>query len=515
MIEANRTLSLLLPEGYRGAGVLFHVTSLPSPYGIGDLGPSAFAWIDRLAEAGQGWWQILPLGPTGLGHSPYDPLSTFAGNLMLISPDRLQEDGLLVGQEVPSPASTSKLVQFCQVSNYKRQLLDAAWDRFRSGRFPALADAFADFAANHADWLEDFATFIALKRHHQGAFFYHWPEPLARHDERAVRHLAQTLRDTIEYVKFNQFLFFRQWHALKAYAELRGIRLLGDLPFFVSHDSAEVWASPELFLLKEDRHPVVVAGVPPDYFSSTGQLWGNPIYDWGAMHETGYAWWIRRMRRLFQLVDAVRLDHFRAFAAAWQIPAGAPTAETGEWVPGPGAEFLGAARRALGGLPLVAEDLGLITDDVLALRDAFHLPGMKVLQFAFDGDPKNPFLPDHYEANSVAFTGTHDNDTTRGWFQKLNPDGQRVVANFFGPQIDESTIAREMLQTVWASKSGLAITPFQDILNLDSSARMNIPGLAEGNWNWRAESHDMAPQVFDALARLTADAGRWQTRSRV
>lgn len=510
MYETNFDKSALLPIGYRGSGILLHVTSLPSRYGIGDLGDSAIQWIDRLVSAGQSWWQILPLGPTGHGNSPYDPLSTFAGNLLLLSPERLAQWGLVEADALAFPRSERNRVAFDDVRHFKARLLDGAWERYQQRAFPELRNRFADFCEAQADWLEDFSQFLAFKRHFGGDFFCHWPREVARHEPTAVARLAEDLRERIEFVKFGQFLFFQQWEYVKSHAKERGLRILGDLPIFVSHDSAEVWASPDLFLLDENRHPTVVAGVPPDYFSATGQRWGNPLYDWSRMRSTGYQWWLRRMRKLLALVDGVRLDHFRAFAAAWHVPAEAPTAETGQWVTGPGADFLAAAQEALDGLPLVAEDLGLITDDVIELRDQFNLPGMKVLQFAFDGDPNNLFLPHRYEPNSVAFTGTHDNDTTRGWYQSLTEDTLRVVRSFFGPHIDDANITEEMVRTIWNSDSALSIVPLQDLLNLDSSARMNVPGLASGNWNWRVEEDQLRPNAFDQLAQWTADTGRWR-----
>jgi 4-alpha-glucanotransferase len=506
-IEHKRANSLL-PCGYRASGLLLHVSSLPSQFGIGDLGPNAFRWIDLLADASQGWWQMLPLGPTGLGNSPYDPLSTFAGNLQFISPERLVEERLLEWEDFGNDSFTEPKVPFAAVRRFKSRLLHIAWERFHSPRGEPLRERYDRFRAEQKDWLDDFALFIAIKEEQGGQFFYHWPQALKCREPLALQQARHRLDSRIEFVRFCQFLFFDQWDRMRQYALSRHVRLMGDMPFFVSHDSAEVWANAHLFMLNEERHPIVVAGVPPDYFSATGQLWGNPIYDWQAMQREGYAWWLRRLSALLKLVDGVRLDHFRAFAAAWHIPAGAPTAESGEWVPGPAADFLAAAEKSLGGLPFIAEDLGLITEDVRELRDTFELPGMRVLQFAFDGDPDNLFLPHQYVENSVAFTGTHDNDTTRGWYHSLDPATQRHVTSWFDRDLHETEIAHTMLSAVWESASALAIAPFQDVLNLDSTGRMNIPGVADGNWDWRAPSETLDPRTFAPLGELTARTNR-------
>ncbi|WP_164101309.1 4-alpha-glucanotransferase [Candidatus Laterigemmans baculatus] len=503
-----QTPALLSPND-PAAGVLLHVTSLPSPYGIGDLGPAAIAWVDRLADAGQRWWQILPLGPTGLGNSPYDPLSTFAGNLHLLSPDWLIEDGLLEPSDCERVDHPTHYVDFDRIRVIKPRLAELAWKNFQSHGSTALREAFAAFCGAQAHWLNDYALFIALKERFSGASFYSWPHEFVRRDPDVIAQARQELAPRIEQARFGQFLFFRQWHRLREHAARRNVRILGDLPFFVSHDSSEVWAHPELFLLDANRQPLVAAGVPPDYFSATGQLWGNPIYDWNAMQRNEYRWWMNRLRALLTLVDAVRLDHFRAFAAAWHVPAGAPTAETGKWVPGPGADFFVQAQYTFGRLPFIAEDLGLITDDVRALRDAFHLPGMRVLQFAFDGDPDNLFLPHMYDENTAVFTGTHDNDTTRGWYAELPEKSRKLVRETLDrPDLDADEVAWALIETAWSSKAGLAIAPLQDLLNLGSDARMNIPGLAAGNWSWRVTEEMLDDQVFERLHELTRRTGR-------
>jgi 4-alpha-glucanotransferase len=402
------------PPEYRASGLLLHVTSLPSPYGIGDLGSAAYTWIDRLHEAGQSWWQGLPLGPTGYGNSPYQPLSSFAGNGLLVSPDNLIKEGLLQASDCEGQSFSAAAVDYDTVIPFKHRLLDRIWTRFNASARPDLRNAFEEFRKNQAHWLEDYALFRALRERYNGAYYVEWPPELLHRAPAALAQARRDLATRIDQICLAQFGLFRQWTGLKSYAHAKGVRLIGDLPFFVSPDSSDVWVNPELFLLDEQRRPRFVAGVPPDYFSSQGQLWGNPVYDWDALRRTGYRWYIDRIRALLTQVDVIRLDHFRAFSAAWHVPARAPTAQSGEWVPGPGAEFFRAVESDLGGLPFIAEDLGTITPDVGALRDQFHLPGMRVLQFAFDGSPDNPYMPDKYVTNTVVYTGTHDNPTTRG-----------------------------------------------------------------------------------------------------
>lgn len=486
-----------------------HVSSLPSPYGIGDLGPGAVAWLDRLSAAGQRWWQILPLGPTGVANSPYDPLSTFAGNLHLLSPEWMIEDGLVEPSDCAALDAPGDRVDFDHVRRTKPQLVKIAFANFQSHRTGPLREEYERFLAAQSHWLDDYAMFIAIKEQQGGACFYDWPEHFARRDRSAIESAKQHLAPRIERARFGQFLFFRQWRRLKRHAVDRNIQILGDLPFFVSPDSSEVWAHPELFLLDQRRRPAVMAGVPPDYFSKTGQLWGNPVYNWDALHRDDYRWWMNRLRALLTLVDSVRLDHFRAFAAAWHVPAGAPTAESGQWVPGPGADFFIQAQYSLGKLPFIAEDLGLITEDVRRLRDAFHLPGMRVLQFAFDDDPDNLFLPHTYNENTVAFTGTHDNDTTRGWYESLPEKSRQLVRKYLHQaELKPEDAAWELIRAAWSSRAALAIAPLQDILNLGTEARMNVPGQAAGNWGWRATDAMFEGDHFDRLADLTSGTSR-------
>ena len=495
--------------GYRASGVLLHVTSLPSPYGIGDVGPAAVAWVDRLHDAGQRWWQALPLGPTGYGDSPYQSLSSFAGNPLLISPDWLIDDELVRAADCAGAAFSPASVDFDAVARFKYPLLETAWKNFRAGVRPDLRRELEHFVEEHAHWLDDYALFRALKARYDGASYLDWPDDLMRRVPAALDQARRDLTSQVDRVRFVQFLLFRQGARLKAHARAQDVRLIGDLPFFVSPDSSDVWANPELFLLDASHRPRVVAGVPPDYFSAQGQRWGNPIYDWDALAARGYRWCIDRMRALLAHVDGIRLDHFRAFAAAWHIPAEAPTAQSGRWIPGPGAGFFGAVEKELGGLPFVAEDLGTITPDVSALRDGFHIPGTRVLQFAFDGHADNPYLPENYVANTVVYTATHDNATTRGWYEDL-PDAERgnlwrYVKRAAG---NDAEAAPALLSLAWSSKAALAIAPLQDVLNLGKEARMNQPGSARGNWRWRVTDEQLSGSALESLHDLTRGSAR-------
>jgi 4-alpha-glucanotransferase len=497
------------PAEYRACGVLVHVTSLPSRYGIGDLGPSARAWIDRLSEAGQSWWQALPLGPTGYGNSPYQPLSSFAANELLISPDDLIEDGLLRTSDCEGQSFSGAAIDYNAVIPFKRRLLETACINFSAGARADLRPAFDEFCHAQTHWLEDYALFRALKARYEGASYLDWPAELVRRTPTALTLARRELAGPIGRVRAVQFLLFRQGSRLKQRAREKGLRLIGDQPFYVSPDSSDVWANPELFLLDEWHRPRFIAGVPPDYFSVQGQLWGNPVYDWEALRRTGYRWWIDRCRALLAHVDVIRLDHFRGFAAAWHVPTGAATAQSGQWVPGPGAALFTTAERELGALPFLAEDLGLITPDVGALRDQFRFPGMRVLQFAFDGSTDNPHLPRNYTPNTVVYTGTHDNPPTRGWFEAL-PDGQKQnLWNYLQRPAGESPdAALALIDLAWSSVAALAIAPLQDVLNLGSEARMNLPGRAEGNWRWRCPEEMLTPAAFRWLHDVTRTANR-------
>ena len=497
------------PGGYRAAGLLLHVTSLPSRYGIGDLGPQAFAWIDRLHDAGQSWWQALPLGPTGYGNSPYQPLSSFAGNVLLISPDLLIDDGLLAPEDCltefgPGPIDYDSVIPF------KERLLETAWKRFREARSGSLLHEFEEFCFEHAAWLEDYALFHSLKRRYGGLSYLQWPTELVERRPGALAEGRRELRDAIDQARFAQFLLARQGEQLKNYAHSKGVSLIGDLPFFVSPDSSDVWTNPEFFLLDERRRPRFVAGVPPDYFSADGQLWGNPVYNWAALRATGYRWCIARCRTLLSHVDLIRLDHFRGFAASWNVPAGASTARSGLWECGPGAEFLETIQAESGGLSFIAEDLGLITEGVEALRDHFQIPGTRVLQFAFDGHEDNPHLPGNIPDNAVVYTGTHDNPTSREWFEELTDAQRQTLSNkYFNKIANGDTEPGPALMTLgWQCRAALAIAPLQDLLNLGRDARMNVPGHAAGNWRWRCTEAMLTDQPFACLRDLTARSER-------
>jgi 4-alpha-glucanotransferase len=497
------------PAGYRASGVLVHVTSLPSRYGVGDVGPGSLEWVDRLHQAGQRWWQALPLGPTGYGDSPYQPQSSFAGNVLLISPDWLIEDGLLRQSDGEHPPGSTTAVDYDGVIPFKHRVLHTAWANFCAGARPDLRGRFEEFRAEHAHWLEDYALFRALKARYEGRHYLEWPAELVERVPAALAQAGRDLTSQVDQIRFAQFLLFRQAERLKAHAHANGVSLIGDLPFFVSPDSSDVWANPELFLLDTQHRPRFVAGVPPDYFSAEGQLWGNPVYDWDALRGTGYRWCIDRVRSLLAHVDAIRLDHFRGFAAAWHVPAGVGTARFGQWVPGPGAAFFSAVQRELGGLPFIAEDLGLITPDVHALRDQFAVPGTRVLQFAFDGHSDNPHLPDNYVPNTLVYTGTHDNPTTRGWYEEL-PDGQRQeLRRYLERRAEEGgQVASALIRLAWSSKAALAMAPLQDLLNLGKEARMNVPGRAAGNWRWRCTEEMLSASAFEWLRDLTMGSHR-------
>ena len=451
----------------------------------------------------------MPAGPTGFGNSPYQSLSSFAGNWLVISPDGLIADGLLRPSDVAGPSFAETVVDYDAVISFKFRLLELAWSYFSARAGRDLKLAFEQFRNDQAHWLDDYALFRALRARHNNAYYLEWPAELVQRTPGALAQARRELASQMDQVRLAQFLLFRQADNLKEHAHAKGVRLIGDLPFFVSPDSSDVWASPELFLLDEQDRPRFVGGVPPDYFSSQGQLWGNPVYDWGALRRTGYRWFIDRVRALLAHVDVIRLDHFRGFAASWHIPAGASTARSGQWAPGPGAELFGMVQKDLGALPFIAEDLGLITPDVHALRDQFHLPGTRVLQFAFDGNPDNPHLPHNYVANSVIYTGTHDNNTTRGWFEELPDEQRQNLWNYLKrPGGDGGEVAAALLHLAWSSVTALAIAPLQDLLNLGADARMNVPGRVEGNWRWRCTEDMLSAPAFQWLSDLTNTSNR-------
>jgi 4-alpha-glucanotransferase len=496
------------PSEYRSSGILLHVTSLPSPYGIGDLGASSFSWVDQLHGARQGWWQALPLGPTGYGNSPYQPLSSFAGNGLLISPELLISDGLLNANECASHFPSDQ-VEYETVTPFKEKLLAKAWTKFRGGERKDLCPPYHEFCVAQESWLEDYALFRALKNKFGGSYYLEWPEDLVRRKPAALAKARGELADDIDRFRFEQFLLLRQADQLKEYACARGVSLIGDLPFFVSPDSSDVWANPEFFLLDEQRRSRFVGGVPPDYFSAEGQRWGNPVYNWDALRSTGYQWCIDRIRALLRHVDVIRLDHFRGFAAAWHIPAGAKSAQSGEWVPGPGASFFQSIQQELGRLPFIAEDLGTITADVALLRDQFQVPGTRVLQFAFDGNGDNPYLPRNFVSNTVAYTGTHDNPPTREWYEQLPDSQKQTLWNYLKHQLVNSTeAAPALMELAWSSVAALTVAPLQDVLDLGVGSRMNVPGRAAGNWGWRFTEGMLSTTAFEWLSELTERSKR-------
>ena len=495
-----------MPLTTRRCGVLLHPTSLPGRFGIGDLGAAAYTFLDFLAAARQTLWQVLPLTPTGYGNSPYAAPSAFAGNPLLIAPEPLLEAGLVTHDELQRLAELPpERVDFGRAVPLKHTLLRAAF-----GRAPGnheLWQRFAAFREHEAGWLDDYVLFVALTESCRRAW-PDWDSPLRDREPNAIATARKELAEAVGFHAFSQFLFYEQWQAVRGRATTLGIRIIGDIPIFVAHDSADVWANRSLFKLDELGRPLVVAGVPPDYFSATGQLWGNPLYDWGAMARDGYRWWIARFEHLLELVDVVRIDHFRGFESAWEVPAGAATAVEGSWEPGPGAAVFRAVDGALGrDVPIVAEDLGLITQEVRQLLAELDCPGMKVLQFAFGGGTDNLYLPHNFrEPNCVVYTGTHDNDTTRGWFAQ-RPEAERdFVLRYLGR--DGSDIAYDLIRAALGSIANTAIIPLQDVLDLGPEARMNTPGAAEGNWEWRALPEHLDPARGQRLADLTDLYGR-------
>ncbi len=467
----------------RCGGILLHPTSLPGPHGIGDLGEQAHRWVDTLAEAKQRVWQVLPLGPTGYGDSPYQSFSAFAGNPLLVDLVDLQRRGWLPEEAlVPDPPFPAKRVDYGRVITFKWERFRLAFRRFKEvGREEDWAE-FRAFRREEAHWLDDFTLFMALKDRFR-APWNAWPRDIRLREPDALARYRSLLAEPMEEHAFVQWQFFRQWKRLRDHVRERGIYLIGDIPIFVAYDSADVWAHPELFHLDEEGRPTVVAGVPPDYFSPTGQLWGNPLYRWDVLAREGYRWWIDRFRTVLRLVDWVRLDHFRGFEAYWEIPAGMPTAEVGRWVKGPGDDFFRVLTEALGDLPIIAEDLGIITPDVEALRDRWGFPGMKVLQFAFSG-PDNPYLPHNYSSTHwVVYTGTHDNDTTRGWYASLDEGTRSFLHTYLGGHVED--VVGELIRLAWQSVARVAVVPLQDVFRLGSEARMNFPGRPDGNWAWR------------------------------
>jgi 4-alpha-glucanotransferase len=496
--------SSFTPSTGRSAGVLLHPTSLPSRYGIGDIGPHAVSFLDWAAAAGMHIWQVLPLNPPGYGNSPYGCLSSFAGNPLLISPEELLREDLLEPEDVEDvPHFRSDHVEFSRVTEWKYALLHESFRRFR--RREDLVREVEMFAAAEREWLDDYALYMTLKRRHDGEPWWKWESRLAQRNRPALERIRRNHAEDVLFWQYVQWVFFRQWGEIREAAHARGVMIMGDVPIYVACDSADVWGHRDLFDLDEHGEPTVVAGVPPDYFSETGQRWGNPLYRWDAMRETDFHWWVSRVRISLRLADVVRLDHFRGFAAYWEIPAKEPTAVHGRWMPGPGRELFDAMREALGGLPLVAEDLGFITEDVHELRRVTGLAGMKILQFGF-GQPDSPHLPHRYDPHTVVYTGTHDNDTARGWFATASEEERSLAHAYLGCEIDD--VASGLIRAAYTSVAETAIVPVQDILGLGSEARMNTPGAEHDNWSWRLLPGALTREHAEELRQLAEITGR-------
>ncbi|MDW7761617.1 MAG: 4-alpha-glucanotransferase [Acidobacteriota bacterium] len=495
----------------RRSGILLPVTALPSHSGIGDLGPAAFAFVDSLARTGQTLWQVLPLHPleAGAGFSPYSSPSAFAGNVTLVSPEFLVEDGLIPAQALGGPPLVpSETCDYESAVAVKDELLDRAFETFSGGS--DLDAAFREFCGRNAFWLDDYALFQVIRQAAGGEEWNAWPEELAAREPPALDTFRESCGRELRRIAFRQFVFFRQWEKLKAYAGRRGVRIMGDLPIYVNFDSADVWAHGEVFKLDAERNPAAVAGVPPDYFSKTGQLWGNPVYDWDVLRRTGFGWWMDRLSFNLAMYDVVRIDHFRGLVAGWEVPADEETALNGRWVEAPAEEFFGEVFRRFDRPAIVAEDLGYITPDVDAVRRRFGIPGMKVLLFAFgDDDPNHPYLPKNYETNCVAYTGTHDTNTVRGWFrEEAGEHEHRRLAMCLGRDPDPATLPWDMIRLLMESAADTVILPLQDILGLDERARMNTPGTTRGNWTWRFRPSRFSPEIKRRLREWTETSGR-------
>ncbi len=497
----------------RGSGILLHITSLPSQYGIGDLGPGAYAFADLLASSRQKVWQVLPLNPTDPlhGNSPYSSISAFAGNMLLISPDLLIEDGLLLKTDLePLPQFPAERCDFPAVISYKKRLLELACrSACKSGKH---RDAFEQFCTEQALWLDDFSLFVIIKKSLSGLHWTRWPADLRDRSLQALEAVRQEHREELEKVKFAQYLFFDQWHRLRRSCTEKGVKLFGDLAIYVNFDSSDVWANPGIFKLDDERQPIALSGVPPDYFSATGQLWGNPVYRWDVIREDGFSWWVDRIGHCLKLFDILRIDHFRGLVAYWEVPADETTAMNGKWVEVPVIDLFNSLGSRFPRLPLVAEDLGTITEDVKEVMQLFRLPGMKVLLFAFGEDnPRHPYLPHNYQKNCLAYTGTHDNNTVRGWFEsEATPDERARFCQYTGLEVPAGEVPWEFIRLLMTSAADQVIVPLQDVLGLGEEARMNRPSISHGNWEWRMLPGQLSQQISERLAEITTTSGRAQ-----
>jgi 4-alpha-glucanotransferase len=494
----------------RGSGIILHVTSLPSPFGVGDLGPAAYRFVDFLSESGQSYWQILPICPTltAYGNSPYASTSAFAGNTLLISPEMLVKEGLLDANDLQSaPRLPEHAVDHPAVHMFKGALWERAYARFRAaGQNPE----YERFCAEEAWWLEGFALFTAIRSDMSGRAWADWPEELRDRHSEALRAMQDKLYDRVGMEKFLQYLFFRQWSEVRRYCNQKGIQIIGDIPIYVNDDSADVWMNPELFSLDAQKRPVVVAGVPPDYFSSTGQRWGNPIYRWDVLRDSGYAWWVQRVAASLRVADFVRIDHFRGFVGYWEVPATEATAVKGRWVEAPAMDFFTHLSRKFPYLPIIAEDLGVITPDVVEVMHHFEFPGMKILLFAFGSDmAHNPYIPHNLPRDCVAYTGTHDNNTVKGWFEhEASQDERQRLFRYLGREISADEAPWELIRLLMMSAANTVILPLQDVLGLGSEARMNTPATTEGNWAWRFSSAQLTPDTARRLREMTETYAR-------
>jgi len=505
----------------RGSGILLHITCLPSSYGIGDLGPTAYRFADLLAENHQCFWQVLPLGPTDpiCGNTPYDSRSIYAGNPLLISPEILVRNGLISNEDLEDrPSFPESSVDYPSAMQYKNRILKIAYESFQDdkGKDKAIKDfaspnkcSYRKFCSDNAFWLDDFALFSAIKSHFGGRIWNEWPEGLRNRNSEALGEMKRELRENIWMHNFLQYIFFQQWTGLKSYCTSKSIQIIGDMPIYVNYDSSDVWTRPDIFTLDDNKRPETIAGVPPDYFSRTGQLWGNPLYRWDVLKKDGYSWWIRRLEHNLKIFDFIRIDHFRGLVAYWEVPAGKKTAVVGAWVKVP-SEFLPALFRRFPNLPIVAEDLGIITSDVREVISRFNLPGMKVLLFAFGETlPENPYAPHNHVKNCVVYTGTHDNNTSRGWFEReASPGDQRRLFRYIGREVSNENVSWELIRLAMMSVADIAIIPMQDILSLGEEARMNRPGQTIGNYQWRLIPEQMKVDV--RLKEMTKIFGRSQ-----
>ena len=488
----------------RSSGILLHPTSLPGKYGIGSLGKEAYKFVDFLKKSNQKLWQIFPLGPTGYGDSPYQCFSSFAGNPYLIDFDLLIEQNLLTEEDLKDVnfGGNEEYIDYGAIYNQKYPLLRKAYENFKANGNKELKEKLETFKTENSSWIDDYSLYISLKNHFNGLPWNEWEDDIRTRKEAAINKYKAELANEIEYHNFIQFLFFTQWNNVKKYANDNGIKIIGDIPIFVAVDSSDAWANPEIFLFDPELKPVKVAGVPPDYFSATGQLWGNPLYDWDKLKELNYKWWVDRVRANLSTCDIIRIDHFRGFDEYWAVPYGDKTAENGTWCPGPRTDLFNAIKNELGELPIIAEDLGTMTQGVIDLREATGFPGMKILGFAFDSKEENDYLPHTYTKNCVVYTGTHDNDTLIGWFTKANEDDKQFARNYLNSRSDNE-IHWDAIRGAWSSVANMAIAPIQDFLGLGSEARINTPGLASGNWQWRLKDGVLTDELAERIAKLT------------